>query len=173
MLFQDVTDFDCALRRRFRAGVKDQPHAVTCRNLNQATGGFGFPILIRTADNFGQLVNHRPLFVNRKLGVTNDVDEQDVRDLKLDLFLNLSGHKPRRKGSRAKGESPMDSRTSSTTRILHRYRTARTMLSRFFLHHCIGLKSSPLSLPILAHPHKSIEASASKFASKRQWKSWC
>jgi hypothetical protein len=48
--------------------------------------------LIRTSNDLGQLVNRRPLFVNRKLGVTDDVDEQDVRDLKLDFFLNLSGH---------------------------------------------------------------------------------
>src|SRR5437588_8633238 len=56
------------------------------------TGGFGLLILIRTADDFGQLVNHRPLFVNRKLGVTNCVNEQDVRDLKLDLLRNLVRH---------------------------------------------------------------------------------
>src|SRR5438552_19121359 len=94
-----------------------------------------------------------------------------MRDLQLDFLFNFGGHKARRKGRRAKGESPMDSRTSSTTRILHRYGTTRRTLSRFVLHHCIGLKASPLSLPILAQPHKSIEASASKFASKRQWKS--
>jgi hypothetical protein len=34
------------------------------------------------------------LFVNRKLGVTNDVDEQNMRDLQLNFFLNLSGHGP-------------------------------------------------------------------------------
>src|SRR6266404_8600487 len=96
-----------------------------------------------------------------------------MRDFQLDFLFNFGGHKARLKGSRAKGESSNDSRTSSTTRIPHRYRTARRTLSRFFLHHCIGLKSSSLSLPILAQPHKSIEASASKFASKRQWKSRC
>jgi hypothetical protein len=32
------------------------------------------------------------LFVNRKLGVADDVEEENVRDLKLDLFLNLSRH---------------------------------------------------------------------------------
>jgi hypothetical protein len=67
----------------------------------------------------------------------------------------------------------MDSRTSSTTRILHRHGTARRTLFRFFLHHCTGLKSSPLSVFIVAQPHVSIEASASRFASKRQWKSRC
>src|SRR6184192_3409938 len=37
-------------------------------------------------------VNHHPLFANRKLRVADDVDEQDVRDLKLDLLFNFSGH---------------------------------------------------------------------------------
>jgi len=62
----------------------------------------------------------------------------------------------------------MNSRTSSTTRILHRHGTARRTLSRFLLHHCIGRKSSPRSVPLLAQPHKSLEASASRTASKRQ-----
>src|SRR5439155_20237098 len=66
----------------------------------------------------------------------------------------------RRKGSRAKGESPMDSPPSSTTRILHRYGTARRTLFKFFRHHWTGLKSSALSVPILAQPHDRIEASA-------------
>src|SRR5437016_8348054 len=92
MFLEGTADFHRALRRCYRAGVKDQPHAVARWNLNSATSGFGCLILIRTADDFGQLVNHRPLFVNRKLRVADDVDEQDVRDLKLDLFLNLSGH---------------------------------------------------------------------------------
>ena len=30
--------------------------------------------------------------VNRKLRVANHVDEQDMGDFELDLFLNLSGH---------------------------------------------------------------------------------
>src|SRR6266513_839487 len=67
----------------------------------------------------------------------------------LDFLFNFGGHKARLKGSRAKGESPMDSRTSSTTEILHRYGTREERFSRFFLHHCIGLKSSPLSLPMI------------------------
>jgi hypothetical protein len=45
-----------------------------------------------------QFINRRALIVNRKLRVANDVDEQDMGDLELDLFLDLSGHgrgKPR------------------------------------------------------------------------------
>src|SRR5205807_4773323 len=92
MFLEGTASLHRALRRRFRAGVKDQPHVVARWNLNYAAGGFGFLILIRTADDFGQLVNHHPLFINRKLRVADDVDEQDVRDLKLDLLFNFSGH---------------------------------------------------------------------------------
>ena len=59
---------------------------------NQTTRSFGFLVLIRTANDLVQLVNCRVLLVNRKLGVTNNVDEQDMRDLELDLLFNLSGH---------------------------------------------------------------------------------
>src|SRR5437870_6882782 len=70
-----------------------------------------------------------------------------MRDFQLDFLFNFGGHKARRKGSRAKGESPTDSRTSSTTRILHRYGTARRTLFRFFLHHCIGLNRRRCPFP--------------------------
>ena len=32
------------------------------------------------------------LVINRELGVANNVDEQDMRDLQRDLFLDLCGH---------------------------------------------------------------------------------
>jgi hypothetical protein len=48
--------------------------------------------LIRTADDSRQLVNYRPLLVNRKLRVTNNVDEQDMRDFEPNLLFNLGGH---------------------------------------------------------------------------------
>jgi hypothetical protein len=32
-------------------------------------------------------INRSPLFVNRTLGVTNDVDKQDMRDFELDFLL--------------------------------------------------------------------------------------
>ncbi|HWY51828.1 MAG TPA: hypothetical protein VNW72_10130 [Chthoniobacterales bacterium] len=53
--------------------------------------------LLGRANGLSQFVNRRALFVNRKLGVANDVDEQDVRDLKLDLLLNLGGHVMKRR----------------------------------------------------------------------------
>jgi len=44
------------------------------------------------ANGLSQFINRRALIVNRKLRVANDVDEQDMGDLELDLFLNFSGH---------------------------------------------------------------------------------
>jgi len=32
------------------------------------------------------------LVVNRQLGITNDVNEENVRDLELDLFFNFARH---------------------------------------------------------------------------------
>ena len=32
------------------------------------------------------------LLVDQELGVTDDVDEEDMADLELDLFLDLNGH---------------------------------------------------------------------------------
>jgi len=34
----------------------------------------------------------RPLFINQQFGITNDVDEQDMANLKLNRFFNLAGH---------------------------------------------------------------------------------
>src|SRR6266516_477455 len=98
MLLARTTDFDRALRRRFRTGVKDQRHAIAGWNFNQTSRRFGALILIRTANDLGQFFNQRPLLVNRKLGVTNDVNEQDMRDFQLDLLVDLGGHV----GSRAR-----------------------------------------------------------------------
>jgi hypothetical protein len=37
-------------------------------------------------------LNPVALLGDEQFGVTDNVDKQDVRDLKLDLFLNLDGH---------------------------------------------------------------------------------
>src|SRR6476469_3580185 len=92
MRLERATDFNRALRRRFLTGVKDQRHAVAGRNFYQPTRSFGFLVLIRTADDCRQLINYCPLLVNRKLRVTNNVDEQDMRDFEPNLFFNLGGH---------------------------------------------------------------------------------
>ena len=49
-------------------------------------------ILRRTANNSGSARQLPRAGVHRKLGVTNCVDEQDMRDLKPDFLFNFSGH---------------------------------------------------------------------------------
>jgi hypothetical protein len=51
MLFESATDFDRALRRRFRAGVKDQRRPVAGGNFNQSACGFGSLKLLGRANN--------------------------------------------------------------------------------------------------------------------------
>src|SRR5881227_3850806 len=92
MLLESATDFNRTLRRRFLTCVKDQRHAVAGWNFYQPTRSFGFLVLIRTADDFRQLINYRPLLVNRKFRVTNNVDEKDMRDFEPNLLFNLGGH---------------------------------------------------------------------------------
>src|SRR6266566_8089491 len=92
MRLECATDFNRALRRRFLTGVEDQRHAVAGWNFYQPTRTFGFLVLIRTADDSRQLINYCPLLVNRKLRVTNNVDEKDMRDFEPNLLFNLGGH---------------------------------------------------------------------------------
>ena len=39
-----------------------------------------------------QLVHRGALLIHRKLRITNDVNEQDMRDLQLDFLFHLAGH---------------------------------------------------------------------------------
>jgi hypothetical protein len=39
-----------------------------------------------------EFIDSHALFINRKLGITDYVDKQNMGDLQLDLFLKLSGH---------------------------------------------------------------------------------
>jgi hypothetical protein len=64
MRLERATDFNRALRWGFLTGVEDQRHAVAGWNFYQSTRSFGFLVLIRTADDFRQLVNYCPLLVN-------------------------------------------------------------------------------------------------------------
>src|ERR1017187_491439 len=101
MFFESATDLKRAFHRLFRALVKNQRHPVAGRDLDQSGRGFSVLKLLGRANGLSQFVNRRTLLVNRKLRVANDVDEQDMGDLELDLFLDLSGH--------GWGESPIGS----------------------------------------------------------------
>src|SRR3984893_6193755 len=92
MFFKSATDFERALHWLFRALVKNQRHPVAGWNFNQAAGGVSVLNLLGRTNGLSQFINRRALFVNRKLGIADDVDEQDMGDLELDLFLDLNGH---------------------------------------------------------------------------------
>src|SRR5437588_630825 len=81
-----------ALPRRFRTRVKCQRHPVAGWNPSQTARSFGSLKFLGRANNPVQFLNPRVLVANRKLRVTNDVDEQDMGDFELDLVLDLNGH---------------------------------------------------------------------------------
>src|SRR4030095_8683774 len=80
MRLERATHFSRTLRRRFLTSVEDPRHDVAGWKFYQSTRSFRFLVLIRTADDWRQLINYCPLLVNRKLRVTNNVDEEDMRD---------------------------------------------------------------------------------------------
>jgi len=49
-----------------------------------------------------QLIDGNVLLVNGKLRVTDNVDKQDMRDLELDLFLDLGRRVPNATGNQRK-----------------------------------------------------------------------
>jgi hypothetical protein len=48
--------------------------------------------LFGQTNNLVQFLNLGVLLVNRELGVTDNVQKEDMRDFKFDLFLNFGGH---------------------------------------------------------------------------------
>src|ERR1700730_17494300 len=121
MFFKSATDFERALHWLFRALVKNQRHPVAGWNFNQAAGGFSLLNLLGRTNGLSQFINRRALLVNRKLGIANDIDEQDMRDLELDLFLDLNGH--------GRGKPPIRSGQLFAFRLRRSRRKARQRLS--------------------------------------------
>src|SRR5262249_35056353 len=52
----------------------------------------GLVKLLCGANDLGQLIDGGVLLINRKLRVADDVHEENMRDLQLDFFLDLSRH---------------------------------------------------------------------------------
>src|SRR5207237_8555007 len=92
MLLERAASLHRALRGRLWTRVKDQHPPVAGWHPNQTARSFGSLKLFGGANNPVQFLNRRVLVVNRKLRVANDVDEQDMGDFELDLFLNFGGH---------------------------------------------------------------------------------
>src|SRR2546425_13322975 len=92
MFLESAANLHRALRRRFRTRVKCQRHPVAGWDVSQTARSFGSLKLLGRANNPVQFLKPRVLVANRKLRVTNDVDEQDMGDFELDLVLDLNGH---------------------------------------------------------------------------------
>jgi hypothetical protein len=56
------------------------------------TGCLCFAELLAQTNNLVQFLNLGVLIVNRELGVTDNVEKEDMRDFEFDLFLNFGGH---------------------------------------------------------------------------------
>jgi hypothetical protein len=89
MLFHCATDLQRAFHRRFRRVVKHQRHPIAGRNRNQPMICFGFTELFGAANNLIQHLEQAPLLIDQELGVADDVDKEDIGDLKLDLLFYL------------------------------------------------------------------------------------
>src|SRR5258708_14574922 len=92
MFLESAAELQRALHRFFWIGVKDQQHPIASWDSNQTARSFGSLKLLGGANDPVQFLNRRLLFVNRKLRVADDVDEQNMGNLELDLSLALNGH---------------------------------------------------------------------------------
>ena len=89
---QGLSNFQCAFDRFLLRSSKHQGHAVPGRKKNELTGRFGVSPRFCVPDNRVQLVQSFRLLISRQLGVPNDVDEEDMRDLQAQFALFLLAH---------------------------------------------------------------------------------
>src|SRR5206468_6079874 len=93
MLFlHSATDLQRAFYWIFRAVIENQRHPIAGGNLEQAIFTFRFAEFVRRLDNLIQLFNGGALIVDRHFGISDDVDEEDMRDLERDLLFYFGGH---------------------------------------------------------------------------------
>ena len=86
MTFKAPTYTRGTTNRRFGSCVKDQRHAVASRDLDQPVRRLGVLKFRGCANDLRQFIDGSALLVNRKLRITDDIDEQHMPDLERDLF---------------------------------------------------------------------------------------
>ncbi len=82
-------NFQRAFHGLLRTLIEDQRHSIAGRNFYQSIRCFRPFELVRAANNLIELINQRVLLVRQQLGVTDDVNEQDMDNLQLDLLFDL------------------------------------------------------------------------------------
>jgi len=92
MLLQGLRDLDRAAHRRIRAGEKCQRHAIARRQPNEFTSRLRGAELLRCANDLIQLPQEIALLIDWQFRVTDNVREQDVRDLEMQIRRLLGSH---------------------------------------------------------------------------------
>ena len=81
MAFKRATDFKRTLRRFLGTLIEHQRHAIAGRDLYDAVGSFRLLELLGQANDLVEFFNPGVLFINPELRVTDNVDEENMRDL--------------------------------------------------------------------------------------------
>ena len=89
---QCLADLQRTGNRCVRRGRKNQRHPIAGGQARQLTSSVGCAERISFSNNLVERMRIIALLIDQELGVTDDVDEQDMRDFELNLFLNLNGH---------------------------------------------------------------------------------
>ena len=91
MLLQRFGNLERTPGRFFRAVVEDQRHPIAGRQPNELFVG-GFAHRRRREHDLSELVEPLLLFLDQEFGVTNNVDEQDMPDLKVKIIVGFRRH---------------------------------------------------------------------------------
>lgn len=97
MLLEQPADLQRTFDRCLGAVVENQCHPIASSNLDQSACGFGPAEFLRAANDFIEGTEQSPLLVNQQFRVTDNVDEQDVRDFQRDFLFDLGGHSVRQR----------------------------------------------------------------------------
>src|SRR5438067_37045 len=92
MTFELLANLDRAEDWPFRAGAENQRATVARGQAEQFTFRFSQAELLRPAHDLFQSLKLLALLGDEQFGITDNVDEENVPDFQLDLFVNLSGH---------------------------------------------------------------------------------
>ena len=72
--------------------AKDERAAVTGRQTEEFSFGFGSAKLVGSAHDLAQFLNVRALLCGAQFGIADDVDEKNMRDLEAEFRFLLVGH---------------------------------------------------------------------------------
>ena len=89
---QNLTDLKGAFHRIFHRAGEDQRHPVARGQQDELTDRFRFTRRFGIAHDLIQFVERFRLLVDEQLGITDDVDEKDMRDLQAQFRFLVVGH---------------------------------------------------------------------------------